>query len=297
METIAALLFATSILGSSASLPHARTIQLAPLAQLEACADESLSKHTGKEQGGEAAPGPESGATTPAPEPADAGVEGREPVVAQPAPPPPPEEASEPVLEAPRPTVTSNAAESSDGSRAFEALAEQGRRRARLRGAHRAMGIATWAAMTATLTLGALQFADRYGAADLDQTRCARGNPILGDANCDAPYFHIFGIVTTASLYATTFGLSVAMSRADGGDERSSSAARRLRMHRTLRWVHLATLAAQVVGGLIIANLDAMGVDPTENYETFRGLNVYHMAAGAVSWVFLTWAGALMIGS
>jgi hypothetical protein len=158
------------------------------------------------------------------------------------------------------------------------------------------MGIATWAAMTATLTLGALQFADKYAADDYDSTRCARGNPILGEANCNVPYYHIFGIVSTTALYATTFGLSIAMSSSDRGAGDSGAPRPRLRMHRALRWVHLAGMAAQLVGGVIFANLDAMGVDPRDNYGTFRGLEIYHMVVGSLTWVALTWAGATMIG-
>lgn len=168
--------------------------------------------------------------------------------------------------------------------------------RARLRVAHRAMGIVTWAAMGAAVAIGAVEFVDHYGAGSHDGTRCARGDPLLGEGSCQVPVAHIVAASVTTAAYATTFGLSIAMhdpaSSAEGGDGRAA----RLRMHRTLRWVHLAGMASQVVVGAIFANLDAMGVDPEESYGLLQGLGIYHLVVGTLTWAALTWAGALMIG-
>jgi hypothetical protein len=286
MGTLTALLFATPLFGFTVTAPEGATtpaprIEIAaPAAVHEARETVASSKELGKE-GGEA---------TPAPAPASTSVEGREPVVAPPPPPPPPE---------PTPVTTTAAmdeapaAEDADEETALEALTTQGERRVQLRRTHRAMGIVTWLAMTATLTLGAIQFADEYGSGEYDQTRCALGNPILGEANCSTPYAHIFGIAATAASYATTFGLSIALARAGGSEGAGSSGlARRLRMHRALRWVHLAGMASQLVTGIVAANIGSA----EDEFDARRGLGIYHLVIGSITWVALTWAGATMIG-
>jgi hypothetical protein len=193
------------------------------------------------------------------------------------------------------PAAAPSAAESGD-DQSFARLAAEGARRRQLRTAHRALGIVTWIAMTATITIGALQFADSYGASSIGDTRCAQGNSLLGSTNCDVPYAHIIPMALTTAAYFTTFGLSFAMrDRSARPSTIESDHSRRLRMHRALRWVHLAGMASQIVGGLIFANLDAMGVRPDQNYDTLRGLNIYHLVVGGLTWVALTWAGALFI--
>lgn len=168
--------------------------------------------------------------------------------------------------------------------------------RARLRTAHMTLGITTWLSMAATLTLGAIQYHDEYGASDYDQTRCAQGTAILGQWNCGTPFAHLFSVLLTTSLYSATFGLSVRMEQNESEwmQERRRDN-RRLRLHRTLRWVHFALMAAQIVEGLIFANLGNMGVDERENHGLLRGLNAVHIAVGSATFLTVSAAGGLML--
>ena len=167
----------------------------------------------------------------------------------------------------------------------------------RMRGLHRGFGIATWAAMTATVLLGAFQYSDEYGLfAPHGDTPCARGEAVFGQWQCETPVLHLSLAALTAALYATTFTLSYFARPASASEPDASSAyGSRLRTHRLLRWVHLAGMVGQVVGGVVVANLGAMGVDPEDNHRVFQGIATWHLAVGLVTWAALTWAGALMI--
>jgi hypothetical protein len=277
MESLMALLLVTPIYGFSLTPPAIpQSLFASPLLVTEV----------------ETAPEVEGGAEAPAGGEDSAETE----ALAETGEPPPPEVSTSPEAQPAAPPAAATAApESGDGS-SFAQIAAEGARRQRLRNLHRAFGITTWVAMTAALTLGALQFADDYGAGSIGDTRCARGDPILGSTNCDVPYAHIIAISLTTAAYFTTFGLSFAMH--DRNAPRTTiqtDHSRRLRMHRALRWVHFAGMVGQIVGGLIFANLDAMGVSKDQNYDTLRGLNIYHLVVGGVTWAALTWAGALFI--
>jgi hypothetical protein len=165
---------------------------------------------------------------------------------------------------------------------------EEARRRARLVTAHRALGISTWTSMTATLVFGVLQYVDKYTFDGAGENRCERGDAILGSWNCDFPVMHMgFAFLTTA-LYGTTFALSIAMHDRDAPPAEGSRATR-LRIHRVLRWVHLAGMAFQIIEGLILANVDF-------DDDTGQAIGAVHLGVGGLTWAALTWAGAMMIG-
>ena len=78
------------------------------------------------------------------------------------------------------------------------------------------------------------------------------------------------------------------------GDEGDSDYAKKLRMHKLLRWVHFGGMIAQSVLGTIIG-IGAFGLDRANDYGTLQALATVHMAIGLVTFGALTWAGALMI--
>ena len=182
---------------------------------------------------------------------------------------------------------TTEEAEEAEGSDGGDRL-ERARRRARLVSAHRGLGIATWASMTATLVFGALQYADSYVFDDDGGNRCSRGEPIMGSWNCDFPVMHLSFAFLTAALYGTTFGVSIAM-RDDELSNAEGSRGSRLRMHRILRWIHLAGIAFQIVEGIIMANVDF------EDTGTAQAVASVHLGVGGLTWAVLTWAGAMML--
>jgi hypothetical protein len=169
------------------------------------------------------------------------------------------------------------------------------KRRNTIAGIHRTFGIATWAAMTATVVVGFMDYYNLYGfGASIGKSPCVTGKAIGGDGGCSAlrPIKDTLAGLTTA-LYATTFTLSLMMPDPDNLSEGKGDFASTLRLHKTLRWVHFGGMVAQALVGIIIANSLA-GLDRANNYKTLQTLATVHMGIGLVTWGALTWAGALM---
>ncbi len=175
-------------------------------------------------------------------------------------------------------------------------VAELMARRGRNGQIHKWMGIATWGAMTTTVVLGWLQYANLYGTfSPLEETRCVQGNAFFGQDACShQPLPHLISSVTTGALYYTTFALSYALPDPMHLDEGDSEAARELRRHKRLRWVHFSGMAAQALLGAFIANSDAFGLDRANDYRTLQTLSTVHLATGLLTYATLTWAGAIM---
>jgi hypothetical protein len=168
------------------------------------------------------------------------------------------------------------------------------KRRNSIASIHRAFGIATWVAMTLTVSAGFMDYYNLYGVgASQGKNPCVRGTAIGGDAGCSAlrPIKDTLAGVTTA-LYATTFTLSLLMPDPDNLSEGKGEFASTLRLHKALRWVHFGGMIAQVVLGIIIAN--SVGADRANHYGTLQALSTVHMGVGLVTYGALTWAGALM---
>ncbi|HBQ17203.1 MAG: hypothetical protein RLO52_45200 [Sandaracinaceae bacterium] len=175
--------------------------------------------------------------------------------------------------------------ESSDEADLAEAIAE----RRQMADIHRAFGIATWASMAVTAVLGFLQLYDEYGLwEDAANTPCARNDAILGFCGDEVPWPHAIAAGTTAALYTTTFILSFTMP--DPLDQASANTpeSERLRIHKTLRWFHLAGVVVLAALGGITANIDA-------DYEVRRGLAWAHFGTAVATFGTLTAAGALMV--
>ncbi|NOY92187.1 MAG: hypothetical protein GXP55_13405 [Deltaproteobacteria bacterium] len=168
--------------------------------------------------------------------------------------------------------------------------------RQRVAGVHKILGISTFAAMAGTLALGIIQYRNLYGAfASRRDNPCARGHATFGQGQCSGtPWLHLLSGLTTFALYTTTFSLAVAMPDPGGLDEGRGAFARRLRLHKLLRWVHLIGMAVQMGLGFVIANGARFGIDRANNYSTLRALSTVHLAAGVVTFAALGWSGYLM---
>lgn len=199
---------------------------------------------------------------------------------------------------APTPTDAARITDSAptEGASARPSVADQLSRRARIGRVHKWMGISTWAAMTATLITGQLQYINLYGFfAPAAETRCVKGNAFFGQDACSGtPIAHVIPTVATAALYYTTFGLSFAMPDPLHLDRGSSRAARHLRTHKRLRWVHFTGMLVQGLLGAVIANGDAFGLDRANHYRALQGLATAHLITGYATYGTLTWAGSLM---
>jgi hypothetical protein len=180
-------------------------------------------------------------------------------------------------------------------------LAEYGammRRRAEIRAIHKPLGIATWAAMGITLTLGFFQWHNLYGPFQpLENTPCVTGDGLIfGEGQCTGtPWVHLVSALVTTALYASTFTLSLLMPDPGGLDEGDSSFAKNLRFHKILRWVHFIGMVAQLGLGLVIANADSFGLDRANDYDALQALSAVHMGIGVVTFGAMTGAALLFL--
>lgn len=169
-------------------------------------------------------------------------------------------------------------------------------RRARNARVHKIFGLTTFGAMTVTVVLGTLQYANLYGFFDsAANTRCGRGNAFFGQDACSGtPTPHLVSAFATAGLYYTTFAMSYTMPDPIGLDEGDSRSARRLRAHKRLRWAHFGGMAAQIVLGMLSANSQWLGLDRANDYRAQQGLATVHLMVGYATYATLTWAGTIM---
>lgn len=184
------------------------------------------------------------------------------------------------------------AAEESEEDRRYTA---QVRERRELGQIHRALGIATWVSMTATVVLGFIQFYNLYGlGAGQDANPCATGGAVFGQEQCyGEPWPHRISAITTSALYSATFVLSFLMPDPNNASEGNGAFAEHLRIHQILRWVHLAGMLAQVGLGIALSS-GAFG-DRANDYNTLQTVGAVHQVIGWTTWGVLTAAGAIML--
>lgn len=147
---------------------------------------------------------------------------------------------------------------------------------------HRAFGIATWAAMATTAVFGWIQFADEYGFhGNATETACANGNAVFQDFCTGFPWAHAIAGFTTTALYFTTATISFFMPAPAGPSAD-------VELHKTLRWVHFATMIATSLFGLITANIEA-------DFQTRQALALVHQGLGVATFGLLTTAAAIVV--
>jgi hypothetical protein len=187
------------------------------------------------------------------------------------------------------------ASEAKSGNDSQKEYIEQIKRRNSIAAIHRPFGIATWAAMTVTLAAGFIDYYNLYGiGASQGENPCVKGTAIGGEGGCSTfRTVKSAAAYTTTALYATTFTLSLMMPDPDNLSEGKGEFASKLRLHKTLRWVHFSGMVAQILLGIVMAR-GVFGLDRANNYGTMQALATVHMGLGVVTWGALTWAGALM---
>ncbi|MGF1466212.1 MAG: hypothetical protein ACFCGT_08760 [Sandaracinaceae bacterium] len=169
-------------------------------------------------------------------------------------------------------------------------------RRLELGRIHRALGIATWASMLVTVTLGIIQFYNKYGFFENQASNpCTSGGAIFGQDQCwGDPWAHRVSWITTTTLYTATFTLSLLLPDPNNLAEARGDYADKLRTHKTLRWVHLGGMIAQLFLGLLVSQ-NWFGLDRTNNYGALQGIAAAHLGVGLLTFGTLTAAGALMV--
>jgi hypothetical protein len=160
---------------------------------------------------------------------------------------------------------------------------------------HKPLGIATWASMAVTLTLGTIQYYNLYGfGAGQGDNPCVTGDAIFGQSSCTGrPWPHTLSAAVTTGLYTSTFVISILMPDPDDLASGPGEFASTLRLHKLLRWVHLVGMITQVSLGVIMGT-GMLGLDRANDYGTLQALGTVHMASGLITFGALTWAGALM---
>lgn len=178
----------------------------------------------------------------------------------------------------PEPQPASSPAESEHDAE----LGAQLRARQNMASIHRAFGIATWASMAVTAVFGWIQFADEYGFHGAEnETACGNGTAVFQDFCTGVPWAHAIAGFTTAALYFTTAGLSFAMPA-------PLEASADVELHKTLRWIHLATMIATATFGIVTANVEA-------DFGTRQALALVHQGLGLTTFGLLTAAAAVIV--
>jgi hypothetical protein len=173
-------------------------------------------------------------------------------------------------------------------------LAAQIRQRQELGVIHRAFGIATWASMLVTVGLGLIQYYNLYGffGSQADNP-CVNGNAVFGQDQCfGAPWPHRIAAITTTALYSTSFVLSFALPDPLGASQGPAGAD--LELHKTLRWVHLGGMIAQVLLGFMVGQ-NWFGLDRANHFDELQAIATVHQVVGLTTFGVLTAAGAIMI--
>jgi len=182
------------------------------------------------------------------------------------------------VIEASDPAADEPAAQAGDA----DALAAQLQARQDFAAIHRAFGVATWLSMAVTAVFGWIQFADEYGFHDNQaDTACANQTAVFQDFCTGVPWVHAIAGFTTAALYFTTAGISLAMPA-------PLEASEDVEIHKTLRWFHLATMLATAVFGVVTANIDT-------DFQTRQALSLVHQGLGVTTFGLLTAAAAVVV--
>ena len=159
---------------------------------------------------------------------------------------------------------------------------------------HRALGIATWIAMTGNLIIGMMQYSDRYGfGAGQEGNPCTTGHGVILNECSGTPWAHVISATVTSVLYGGTFLLSLIMPDPNQASEGNGAFAEHLRIHEVLRWIHSIGMLAQIVIGAMLSN----GVfgDRANSYGTMEAVAAVHQTIGWVTWGALTGAAAVML--
>ena len=198
-------------------------------------------------------------------------------------------------VSAPSPEDAAQAAEPdpTPAPRQPNAMAAQLAQRAQIRDVHRAFGIATWISLAGTLVLGGIQLHDDYGpfADSAVNTPCTAGGAVFTDYCFDAvPVPHLVSAAVSSALYYTTFTLSFFMPDPLGIADSPGWAGDRLRIHKTLRWLHFAGMVITSIFGAVTANLSPTDAD----FGTRQALAITHFALGTTTFALLS-AAAIVI--
>jgi len=170
------------------------------------------------------------------------------------------------------------------------------KKRAKLTLIHRTLGITTWALTGIAVIAGTIQWRNLYRGS-IGSNPCVTGDAWLGQKQCSGqPWFHELTAFAAGAAYFSTLAVAISMPDPDHASKGNSAYAKNLRTHKTLRWVHLSGMIAQIVLGIVIANPRLNGgLDRANDYGTLKALSVVHLGIGYATLGALSWAGTIML--
>jgi hypothetical protein len=141
----------------------------------------------------------------------------------------------------------------------------------------RGLQIATHAAMATTVTLGTINFADRYGFHDeARETACARGTAVLGYCGSETPVAYLVAAGATG-----VFGTSMFVVWTQLDLERAVHIDGDWRVFEITRLLARLMNAAGALFGVLISNAPELGwADEQEDFEVLQALGVAHTVWG-----------------
>jgi hypothetical protein len=225
-------------------------------------------------------------APAPAPAPAAPIVAAPAPIVAAPTPAPAPAPATPPAEDA--------CAADREACQESENIARTVlRHRERSLRTHRAFGIAAWSSMLVTEVLGTIQMVNQdtwFGpgacSSNPDAFGCRQSSLLTG--------LHQGFAFTTVGLYVTAGVIAASAADPEHASEGDGAAQRRLRLHKTLAWIHGAGMVLLPLLGIISANPQILGATTNEaRAEVGRAMRSLHAIVGYTTFTAFTIAAAI----
>lgn len=139
------------------------------------------------------------------------------------------------------------------------------RRRASILRTHRAFALAALGGLAVTEVLGTFLLVNRDSAFGQGACSSVDGSPVLGrDFGCGSGLtaLHLTSSIITTALYTTAGVLAVAAPDPENASEGDSRAARTLRLHKVMGWVHGAGMVLMPLLGILSARPQMIGIDP-----------------------------------
>lgn len=158
---------------------------------------------------------------------------------------------------------------------------------------HRAFGIAAWSSLLITEVLGTIQLVNQdswFGrgacASNPDAFGCRQSSLITG--------LHEGFAFTTVGLYLTAGIIAVSAADPEHASEGDGAAQRRLRLHKTLAWIHGAGMILLPLMGVISAYPQILGASSNEaRADVGRAMRTLHAIVGYSTFTAFTIAAAI----
>ncbi|MEZ4394508.1 MAG: hypothetical protein R3A48_25835 [Polyangiales bacterium] len=158
---------------------------------------------------------------------------------------------------------------------------------------HRAFGIAAWSSMLVTEILGTIQIVNQdswFGrgacASNPDAFGCRQSSLITG--------LHEGFAFTTVGLYLTAGIIGASAADPERASEGDGAAQRRLRLHKTLAWIHGAGMVLLPLLGVISAYPQIVGATSNEaRADVGRAMRTLHAIVGYSTFTAFTIAAAI----